>query len=146
MGFPFFILFGSPLTATINLTLHPPMKVPGDKIVLLVEDDPSARDFLSNALQYLGFHVSACDTVNSASRFLETSNADVILADCNLPERPGTDLVRFSTAQRRDRPVIGMSGEHFKGDEMLQAGASVFLEKPIELEVLRDVISRLVWS
>ena len=117
------------------------MKAPGDKIVLLVEDDPMARDYMVYALQYLGFHVSACETVKSASRFLERSSADVILADCNLPEKSGTELVRLSTQQARDRPVIGMSAEHFKGKEMLEAGATAFLEKPFELPALREAMA-----
>ncbi len=120
------------------------MNAPGEKIVLLVEDDPSARDFLVRALQYLQFHVSACETVKAASQYLKVSKPDVILADCNLPEESGTELVRRSTQQSRERPVIGMSGEHFKGTEMLEAGASAFLEKPIEFNRLKDVMTKVL--
>ena len=35
-----------------------------------------------------------------------------------------------------------MSAEHFKGDEMLDAGAVDFLPKPIDLHMLRDMLER----
>ncbi len=117
------------------------MKAKSNQSVLVVEDDDQVRHFLVNALKYLGFRVTECGTVTTASRFLNRADPDLILADCNLPEKSGCDLIKDARDIGKSAPVIGMSAEHFRGAEMLQAGARAFIEKPIHLEKLREVVS-----
>lgn len=106
---------------------------------LIVEDDVDVRRFLAYALQHLGFRVSECGDVQSAERFLASSSPDIVLADCNLPTESGTQLVRRN---HNDHSLIGMSGELGRSGEMLEAGALDFLQKPIALTDLKNVIER----
>ena len=41
-------------------------------------------------------------------------------------------------------PIIGISAEHYRGIEMMEAGAAVFLEKPIEVETLHKVLMQVL--
>ncbi len=110
--------------------------------VLVVEDDTSARRFLVYALQHLGFHVSEAGDVQSAASFLDRVAPQLVLADCNLPQTSGTDLVRWAHHTGRSMHVIGMSAEHFKGKEMLEAGAVDFIPKPIDFTSLKETLEK----
>lgn len=115
---------------------------PSNTAVLIVEDDSAVRCFLTMALQHLGFHVTECSDVGSAEQILKNATPLLVLTDCNLPKRSGIDLIRWTQSERSDLPIVGMSAEHFKGVQMLDAGASDFLEKPIELHDLRAILEK----
>ncbi len=107
--------------------------------VLIVEDDMDIRRFLAYALKHLGFQVSECSDVSAAERFLHSTSPDLVLADRNLPEQSGTDLVRRG---HHIHSMIGMSGESKCSGEMLETGALDFLTKPIGLSNLKNVIEK----
>lgn len=113
-----------------------------ESAVLVVEDDAAVRNFLSLAIKTLGFRASECCDVPSAERILQHASPWLILTDCNLPHRSGIDLIRWSQRERSELPIVGMSAEHFKGIQMLEAGASDFIEKPIDLCQLRSLLDR----
>lgn len=111
--------------------------------ILLVDDDPPVRQVLKLALCYLGFAVTACPDVASALASLQLSLPSVILTDCNLPDQTGIDLIEAIRGMHQHLPIIGMSGEHFKGEAMLQAGAKMFLPKPVEIAHLQEALAHI---
>lgn len=114
------------------------------KTILLVDDDPPVRNYLNLALQYLGFRVESCEDVTSALRHFKANKPALILTDCNLPAHSGVELIRAIRSIHEEIPLIGMSGEHFKGKEMLQAGATAFLPKPVEMSTLQETLEETV--
>ncbi len=58
--------------------------------------------------------------------------------------RFGLELVQELQQSHPTLPIIGMSGEHFHGSFMLDAGAAVFLEKPLDVMVLRETLAAYV--
>src|SRR6201991_1512714 len=111
--------------------------------VLLVEDDPAARQGLELALRRLGYGVHAAETGEAALRDLRDAAADVVvLAGLDGFEvcrrlRRGSDIpVIMLTARSDDLDIVGG----------LEAGADDYVVKPVEPRVLdariRAVIRR----
>src|ERR1700675_2950691 len=62
--------------------------------VLLVEDDPAARQGLELALRRLGYGVRAAETGEAALRDFRDAAADVVVLDVMLPGLDGFEVCR----------------------------------------------------
>lgn len=113
--------------------------------ILLVEDDLSVRAFFCMALRYLGFQVTECGDVGSALESLSVRAPSLVLVDRNLPLLSGTQLVKMVAGREGwGVPVVGMSGHHHWGAEMLKAGAKAFITKPVEIKNLKAELMRII--
>jgi two-component system, OmpR family, response regulator MtrA len=115
--------------------------------VLLVEDDPGARQGLELALRRLGYGVHAAETGEAALRDFRDAAADVVVLDVMLPGLDGFEVCR-RLRRAGDIPVIMLTA---RGDDLdivsgLEAGADDYVVKPVEPRVLdariRAVIRR----
>jgi len=114
--------------------------------VLLVDDDEAVRTALSLLLQREGWEVSAYASVDDAERgFLETP-CDVVLSDLVMPGKGGMDLLISLRKHDPRLAFVVMSGyltdERFK--ELLLAGASDCLAKPLETDDLVRALTRAI--
>ena len=116
--------------------------------VLLVEDDPGARQGLELALRKLGYGVHPAGSGEAALDGFRASAADVVVLDVMLPGIDGFEVCR---RLRRDSevPVIMLTA---RGDDLdivggLEAGADDYVVKPVEPRVLdariRAVLRRM---
>src|SRR5439155_26022760 len=76
--------------------------------VLLVEDDPAARQGLELALRRLGYGVRAAETGEAAPRDFRDAAADVVVLDVMLPGLDGFEVCR-RLRRGSDIPVIMLS-------------------------------------
>src|SRR5256886_11149697 len=115
--------------------------------VLLVEDDPAARQGLELALRRLGYMVRAAETGEAALRDFRDAAADVVVLDVMLPGLDGFEVCR-RLRRGSDIPVVMLTA---RGDDLdivggLEAGADDYVVKPVEPRVLdariRAVIRR----
>lgn len=115
--------------------------------VLLVEDDPAARQGLTLALRRLGYTVRAAETGEAALRDFRDAAPDVVVLDLMLPGLDGFEVCR-RLRRGSDIPVIMLTA---RGDDLdivsgLEAGADDYVVKPVEPRVLdariRAVIRR----
>jgi CheY-like chemotaxis protein len=118
--------------------------------VLVVEDNPDARDLIEHVLRRYGASVSAADSARSALRIVENTPPDVLLSDIGLPEMSGyTLLKKIRELELKKRlptiPAIAMTA--FKGvDDLhksLSAGFQFHLAKPFLLDELIAMVSSL---
>jgi DNA-binding response OmpR family regulator len=116
--------------------------------VLLVEDDPAARQGLELALSRLGYGVRAAATGEAALDSLGEGPVDVVVLDVMLPGVDGFEVCR---RLHRDSnvPVIMLTarGDDFDIVAGLEAGADDYVVKPVEPRVLdariRAVLRRM---
>jgi two-component system response regulator FixJ len=109
-----------------------------NSLVHVIDDDDAVRESLEFLLRSAKIEVR---TYDSAVAFLEaTSGGDsgCIVTDVRMPGMSGVDLLRQLKARGSTMPVIVMTGH---GDiklavEAMKIGASDFLEKPFDDEVL----------
>jgi two-component system, OmpR family, response regulator MtrA len=105
--------------------------------VLLVEDDPAARQGLELALRRLGYDVRPAETGEAALRDAREVRADVVVLDVMLPGLDGFEVCR-RLRKDGDVPVIMLTarGDDFDIVGGLEAGADDYVVKPVEPRVL----------
>lgn len=117
-------------------------------LVLLVEDDPTAREGYAEFLETGGFRVAQCDNAEDAySQSLELV-PDVVVTDIALPGRDGFTLAMDLRVQARTRgiPVVAMtaywaSDVHERAD---RAGMTAILMKPCQPDHLIAELHRVL--
>src|SRR5947209_2532628 len=105
--------------------------------VLLVEDDPAARQGLELALRRLGYGVHAAETGEAALRDVRDAAADVVVLDVMLPGLDGFEVCR-RLRRGSDIPVIMLTARSDDLDIVggLEAGADDYVVKPVQPRVL----------
>ena len=114
--------------------------------VLLVEDDDDTRRNLEDILALDGYDVTAVSHCLPAITELEDKEFDAAIVDWQLPDGSGGDLIPVIVREQVDTPVIVVTGvrDFDTPVEALKNGAYDFLSKPINPDVLRASLSRLV--
>jgi CheY-like chemotaxis protein len=111
-----------------------------EPLVLLVEDDPTAREGYAEFLESGGFRVAQAGSAEDAfSQTLELA-PDIVVTDIALPGRDGFSLAADLRVQARTRgiPVVAMTAYwaadvHERAD---RAGMKAILMKPCQPEHL----------
>jgi DNA-binding response OmpR family regulator len=105
--------------------------------VLLVEDDPAARQGLELALRRLGYGVRPAGTGEAALRDVREVAVDVVVLDVMLPGLDGFEVCR-QLRRGGDVPIIMLTarGDDFDIVGGLEAGADDYVVKPVEPRVL----------
>jgi two-component system response regulator MtrA len=117
--------------------------------VLLVEDDPAARQGLELALRRLGYEMRLAETGEAALDGICRAAVDVVVLDVMLPGLDGFEVCR-RLRRDSDVPVIMLTarGDDFDIVGGLEAGADDYVVKPVEARVLdariRAVLRRIV--
>ncbi len=118
------------------------------KRILLVEDDIRNTFALTNVLESNNLQVSFAENGREAIELLEQDNHyDLILMDIMMPEMDGyeaTRIIRSMPGYERI-PVIALTAKAMKEDRKrcLEAGASDYISKPIDVEKLLSLLR--VW-
>jgi two-component system, NtrC family, response regulator AtoC len=106
--------------------------------VLVIDDDPSIRDFLETLATRQGFGVHTASDGESALANLDRTRPDLITLDTVLPGMDGLETLRRIKQRLPEVPVIMLSG-HGQARTIVEAmrlGATDFLRKPFEVEEL----------
>jgi PAS domain S-box-containing protein len=119
--------------------------------VLVVEDEPDARELLALTLECSGARVEAVESAQEALDNLERFKPHVLLSDIGLPVESGYELirkVRLLSADEARVPAVALTAFATEKDQQLalSAGFQVHLTKPVEPHVLIEAIERLVNS
>jgi DNA-binding NarL/FixJ family response regulator len=115
--------------------------------VLLVEDHPMFRRALRRILEETGCYtvVAEADSGHGAIQLSDTHNPDLIIVDVQLPGVTGLKIARVLRKQQPHAKIVFLS-MHMDDDRLFEAirtGASAFLTKDIETNVLLDAIQRV---
>lgn len=108
---------------------------------MVVEDEFCVRLFVEMALKEFGYAVSCHSNAESALEALGQDRPRMIITDYRLGGMSGIEFLKRVRLIYPYVPIIGMSGEHVYGAVMLEAGATMFLEKPLSLESLAKALS-----
>ncbi len=112
-------------------------------LALVVDDEPDIRELLEITLARMDIETTAAQDLESARDQLGQAHFDLCLTDMRLPDGNGIDLVRFIQKQHVDIPVavITAHGNMESAVQALKAGAFDFVSKPVDLGVLRRLVS-----
>ena len=116
--------------------------------VLIVEDDPSLREALCDTLELAGFPaVHACDG-ESALSVLDRKRVGLVVSDVQMQPMDGHALLETIKSRQPELPVVLMTayGTIQKAVSAMRSGASDYLVKPFEAQVLVDMVRRYLPS
>ena len=110
---------------------------------LIVDDEPDIRELLAITLERMGIEAFAAEDLARARARLVEGAFDLCLTDMRLPDGNGIDLVRHMQRICPATPVavITAHGNVESAVEALKAGAFDFVSKPVDLQVLRNLVS-----
>jgi len=116
---------------------------PLDRTVLLVDDDSSVSWSLGRYLTQRGYHIMVCHDGADAIRTLEKRDFSFAILDIQLPQVNGLAVLDWL---RRNRPhIIPIAITAYYSNSIqemcLREGASMFFAKPVDPELIHQVLS-----
>ena len=112
--------------------------------VLIVDDEATARNFVSEALADAGYEAIEAGDLAEANKAIDKGAADIILLDINLPDGSGLSLLDRLSREYPSPPVILITayGEVDLAVDAMKKGAQDFLQKPLDLDRLLQAVER----
>lgn len=118
------------------------------KVILVVEDSPSIRKFISLALKIQSYTVITAEDGMQALEILTnpTATIDLVLTDLNMPNMDGIKLIKEirKIPEYTYLPIIILSSLTSERDvnEGLDAGADSYLIKPFNTKKIQYEIAK----
>ncbi len=111
--------------------------------ILIVDDEPDIRELLEITLGRMGHETRSAATVAEARQLLDGQAFGLCLTDMRLPDGTGIEVVEYIQERQPDLPVavITAFGSMDTAIQALKAGAFDFVSKPVDLKMLRDLVS-----
>lgn len=139
----------SPDTNPLAASTVPPTghdKPYGTRRVLIVEDEPTVSQLVSQAVQRtFGCETGSVSNGDDALKLLQEESFDAVVTDMNMPGTHGLALIESLRRSHRDLGIIVMTGlpSEFPYVKVVQAGANDFLNKPFQPAELHAKLLRI---
>jgi DNA-binding response OmpR family regulator len=122
---------------------------PGDKTVLIVDDDDSIRDLLEFIVRKEGFKVEKAADGEEALEKARALLPDLMLLDLMLPRFGGFEILReLQTDETSGIPIVIITGRYTdrSTSDMIKQEPNVrdFVEKPVRPPVLAALIHKIL--
>ncbi len=112
--------------------------------LLVVDDDRDFRESLATLLESVGFAVTGADCLEDARAKLRQDSFDAVLADQQLPDGLGTQVLQ-DLGKQVDTKLIVITGHATVSDavDALKDGALDYLTKPLDPARLQSTLAHL---
>lgn len=117
--------------------------------LLIVDDDPTTRALLAEALETRGACVRASATAREAQQTLVVWHPDLMISDVGMPRENGYDLIRrvrnLPAEEGGSTPAIACTGYARDEDRAraMDAGFDAVVPKPVDLDLLLRTIAHV---
>ena len=120
-----------------------------ENLVCLIADDYStARRLIKESLQQIGFSCLEAENGNQAIKLIQQTTLDLIIADVNMSEKNGLELLKEIRAHdnMKDLPVVLTILEPFADliSEAVQLGMNDYLIKPFDVFTLSRTLDNVI--
>jgi len=115
--------------------------MPGQKHIVVVDDEPGIRETIQEYLELHDFRVTAADGGPRLREAIANNDVDLVLLDIRMPGEDGLSLARFLRAGS-DVGIIMLTAAGEVVDRIvgLEMGADDYLAKPVDL---RELLARI---
>lgn len=106
--------------------------------ILVIDDDPSVRNFLKRGLSYEGYAVDVAESGEAGFDQARTRYPDLVILDWMMPGMDGVEVLRRLRSGDEKLPVIMLTAKDAPENQVqgLNTGADDYVTKPISFEVL----------
>lgn len=115
------------------------------KTILVIDDEDVIRNLMNDVLTMLGYNVILCSAPMEAIELYreQKENIDLILMDMMMPGMNGPELYAAMNAIEPNNKVIVLSGYSMADEveQMLEDGVIGFVQKPVTIAKLKEIIS-----
>jgi PAS domain S-box-containing protein len=121
-----------------------------DMRVLVVDDEPDAREVIAEALKQSSADVRTADSVRAATKALQQWRPEVLVSDITMPGHDGYELIRYIRAHENEHgghlPALALTAYGGNEDRLkaLGAGYEFHLSKPVDPDELVRAVAQLV--
>jgi DNA-binding NtrC family response regulator len=112
--------------------------------ILILDDDKKTLDFLAAFLIFKGYQLVQAHDGADALEKIEQTDVQMVIADIRMPKASGLELVKQIKSLRPEIVIITYSTfvSTETSNDLLNAGAFFYLEKPFNLEKLESAIKQ----
>jgi len=118
------------------------------KTVIVVEDEADAAEMFAEMMRVNGFRVVKSFSSGPAINLIATEIPDVVILDVMMPDISGLEVVKFMRREPKLEkiPVIVISAKSMPSDIKIgmDAGASVYLTKPVGFLELKQAVEKVL--
>jgi len=130
--------------AMLSKTKHADAVLTG-RTAVVIDDDIRNIFSLASALEEYGIELRYAESGRAGLELLDSlPSVDMVLVDIMMPDMDGYETMREIRARSRfaDLPVVAVTAKAMKGDRQkcIQAGASDYVSKPVDLDQLISVL------
>jgi signal transduction histidine kinase/DNA-binding response OmpR family regulator len=153
--FHFWVWFEKPSTS------HPEISIPADiparsyrsshpARIILAEDNEINQRLAAEMLREMGHEIIWCKTGLEVIDVIQHHSTDLILMDLQMPEMGGIEATRIirqmEVESRRHLPIVAITAHAMSEDKQrcLDAGMDGYLSKPIDEDLLFEILERLL--
>lgn len=113
------------------------------KKILIVDDESDICELIEITLMRMGIASQSALNLTDAKLLLDSEHFDLCLTDMHLPDGNGISLVEHVQENFKDMPiaVITAHGNMESAVSALKAGAFDFVSKPVDIQILRSLVS-----
>jgi len=119
-----------------------------EKRILIVDDDEMVRMALVELLKPEGYLLDEAGSGKEALAKIDNEKYDLMMFDIIMPEIDGIELCKRVRAMEeyKEIPIVFLTAKSREQDKVkgLEAGANLFLPKPISPEKLLSIISETI--
>ncbi len=116
--------------------------------ILVIDDDESIRQTLTNYLKRLGYSVLSAEDGRIGFEIIRNQQYDLIISDIKMPNLNGLDLLKkVRDIDPRTKIILITAHDDVQTTiDAMQLGAYDYLEKPLDIERLKVTIARALES
>jgi CheY-like chemotaxis protein len=113
--------------------------------ILVVDDNDDFRVMLATALGSHGFLVSQAANGEEALAAMTDLIPDMAIVDLDMPKMNGLEFSKRVKDAAPNFPIIMVTGyaQFYSAAEILSVGIDAFLQKPVPMDKLLDVINKV---
>ena len=113
------------------------------KQVLIIDDEPDICELIEITLARMGLSSRSAMKVADALKLIDAEDFDLCLTDMRLPDGDGIEMVKYVQQNHPNIPiaVITAHGNMELAVQALKAGAFDFVSKPVDIQILRNLVS-----
>ena len=114
--------------------------------ILLVDDDTTAMDLLSEVMEERDYRVDTSSHVDEAIEKLKKHNYHALITDLKMPGKSGMDMLSWAVQKYPEMPVIMLTayGTIQNAVAALKKGAFDYIAKPVQVDELAITLQKAI--